>query len=223
MIPWKMIVSKYLKQLINGVIAGLLIGVSCVCYLVLSGMNLQVVGSLVFTIGFLFIALYGYEYFSAKIGLAVENKWGYLFDCFLALLGNFIGTWIIALITKMTSLPALELGLASVMAVRSGEGLVFDLFGKSILSGLIIYFVFNTYKKAEQPIARFSSLFLGAIVISLVGLNEVVSDMFYYNLGCLNGYGYGEFLPKLLYVIIGSSLGAMIVPLTRRLKALLGK
>ena len=62
MIPWKMIVSKYLKQLINGVIAGLLIGVACVCYLVLSGMNLQVVGSLVFTIGFLFIALYGYEY-----------------------------------------------------------------------------------------------------------------------------------------------------------------
>ena len=166
MIPWKMILNKYLKQLINGVIAGLLIGVSCVCYLVLSGMNLQVVGSLVFTIGFLFIALYGYEYFSAKIGLAVENKWGYLFDCFLALLGNFIGTWIIALITKMTSLPALELGLASVMAVWCGVWLVFDLFGKSILSGLIIYFVFNTYKKAEQPIARFSSLFLGAIVIS---------------------------------------------------------
>ena len=57
MIPWKMILNKYLKQLINGVIAGLLIGVSCVCYLVLSGMNLQVVGSLVFTIGFLYIAL----------------------------------------------------------------------------------------------------------------------------------------------------------------------
>ena len=86
---------------------------------------------------------------------------------------------------------------------------------------MVIYFVFNTYKKAEQPIARFSSLFLGAIVVSLVGLNEVVSDMFFANLGCLYGYNYGDLLTKLLYVLIGFSFGAMIVPLTRRIKALL--
>lgn len=225
MVMWKLLINKYLKQLINGVIAGLLIGLACVCSLYLQGINQVVLGGLIFGLGFLFVALYGFEYYTSKVGYLVENKAIYILDLVLALLGNFIGAWLIALVVKMTSLSEASnpfmIGLNQVLLSRSGEGLVFDLFGKSLLSGLVVYFAFNTYKKAEQPIARFVSLFIAGVVVSIVGLDELVSDMFYFNMGCLSGYHYGDLITKLGYVLIGNSLGALIIPCLRKLKGLL--
>ena len=146
-------------------------------------------------------------------------------DCLIAIIGNYIGAWVIALVVKMTSLSSsanpLVIGLQQIVEPRVQNGLVFDLFGKSLLSGIVIYLVFNTYKKAEQPIARFLSLFIGAFVLCVVGLDELVSDMFYFNLACLSNYSYVTLFSNLVYVLIGNSLGAMIIPLLRKLKGVL--
>ena len=225
MISWKLIINKYLKQLINAFICGCLIGIGGVCNLYCIGLGESILGGFLFGLSFLFIALYGYEYYSSKIGYVVENKAPYLLDCLIAIIGNYIGAWVIALVVKMTSLSSISnplmIGLQQIVEPRVQNGLVFDLFGKSLLSGIVIYLVFNTYKKAEQPIARFLSLFIGAFVLCFVGLDELVSDMFYFNLACLSNYSYGTLFSNLVYVLIGNSLGAMIIPLLRKLKGVL--
>lgn len=226
MINYKLIINKFLKQFINAIIAGMIISIACVMYLCCSAMNYKILGGFIFGLGFLFIGLYGYEYYSQKIGYVVENKVIYILDCLIAFIGNFAGTWLIVLIVKMTSLAdagtgLITIGLESVLSSRVGNGLVLDFIGKSLISGLIIYLTFNTYKKAEQPIARFLSLFIGAFVISLLGFDELVSDMFYFNMACFYDYNYGELFAKLMYVLVGNSLGAMIIPLLRKLKGVL--
>ncbi len=225
MINYKMIINKYLKQFINAIIAGIIISLACVCSLFCVGANQKVLGGFIFGLGFLFVALYGYEYFSQKVGYVVENKFIYLIDLLIAFLGNYLGAWLIALIIKMTNFSEatsyFSIALTNYLDVRTGDGLVFDFFGKSILAGLIVYLSFNTYKKAEQPIARFLSLFIGAMVISFIGFDELVSDMFYFNMSCFYGYNYGQLFAKLMYVMVGSSFGAMIIPLCRKLKGVL--
>ena len=226
MINYKMIINKFLKQFINALIAGMIISIACVMYLCCISMNYKILGGFIFGLGFLFIGLYGYEFFSQKIGYVVENKFIYIIDCLIAFIGNFVGTWLIALIVKMTSLADVgtgfvSLGLESVLSSRIGNGLVFDFMGKSLISGIVIYLAFNTYKKAEQPIARFLSLFIGAFVISLLGFDELVSVMFYFNMACFYDYNYGELFAKLMYILIGNSFGAMIIPLLRKVKGVL--
>lgn len=222
MIDWKLIVNKYVKGLINSIVAGVLISLGAICYLVCLGQGQQVFGSLIFSLGFLFIALYGYDYFTGKSGYVAENKVPYILDLVVMVLGNYIGAWLVSLVVLMTDMTeatsSLMLGLNMVMATKIGEGMVFSLFGKSLLSGIIIYFVFNTYKKAEQPIARFLSLFIGGAVICIVGLDELVTNMFYSNLYCLVEGNYGDLALKLLYVLIGNTLGTIMIPLVRKLR-----
>ena len=222
---WSLLINKYLKQLINAVIAGLLMGLAGTAYLYCLGIGNQVLGSFLFGFGFLFIALYGYELYTNKAGYMVENKWIYILDCLIAILGNIIGTWLIALVLKMTSFldagSAISCGLGLFLTPKIGDALVFDYFGRSLLGGLIMYITYNTYKKAEQPIARFMSLFLGAFFITFLGLDEFVSDMFMFNTGILVGYEGGFLITHLVYVFIGNTLGALIIPALRKLKGVL--
>ena len=58
MISWKLIINKYLKQLINAFICGLLIGIGGVTNLYCIGKGAPILGSFLFGLSFLFIALY---------------------------------------------------------------------------------------------------------------------------------------------------------------------
>lgn len=221
----KQIVNKYVKQAINALIAGMLIGIGELFYLYCLGAGQAILGGILFGLSLLMVLLYGFEYYTAKAGYAVENKALYLIDCLIAFVGNYAGAWLVALAVKMTSLTDLTnplmAGLDQLVSSRIGNGLVFDVFGKSLLSGFILYFVVNTYKKAEQPIARFASVFIGALAVFSLGLDELVSSMFAYDLACLSGYAYGDLMSKLVYVWIGNTLGAMIVPAFRKWKGML--
>ena len=217
---WKMLLNNYFKQLINAIIAGVLIALSCVFYLV----GIKVINNgfvhVISCFGFLFIALYNYDFFSGKIGYSLENKVPYILDCIIALLGNFIGAWIVALIMKVTSFD-LNNGLEELKLIldnRIETGLSLDALIKSFIAGIVIYFTFNTYKKAEQPIARFSAILLGSVIIYGLGFNEVVSELFYCNIGVLYGYEYKLLMTNIIYVLIGNSLGALFVPVLRKLK-----
>ena len=224
---WSLLINKYLKQLINAVIAGLLIGIAGTAYLYCLGIGNQVLGSFLFGFGFLFIALYGYELYSNKSAYMIENKVPYLIDCLLAILGNIVGAWLVALLLKMTSLTSegslLMLALDAMMKVKLQDSLVFDYFGRSLLSGIIVYLSYNTYKKAEQPIARFLSIFLGAFLISFLSLDEFVTSMFFFDLGALEGYDMGHLTTNLVYIFIGNSLGALLIPALRKLKGVLSR
>lgn len=221
----KWIVNKYLKQAINALIAGMLLGIAELCYLYCLGAEQTILGGILFAFGLLMVLLYGFEFYTGKAGYIVESKAVYLLDCLIALVGNYVGAWLIALAVKMTSLTnainPLMIGLDQLVASRIGNGLVFDVFGRSLLSGFILYFVVNTYKKAEQPIARFASVFIGTLAIFFLGLDELISSMFAYDLACLSGYAYGDLLSKAVYIWLGNTLGAMIVPALRKLKGLL--
>lgn len=220
MIPWKMIISKYVKHLINGVIAGILISLASFFSIIATNEGSEIISVIISSFGFLFVALYGYDFYTGKIGNLLENKADYLLELLMALIGNFIGAWVVALLSKVTSYDVSLFVLAKAEEIAQGSWALEALI-KSLIAGIVIYFVFNTYKKAEQPIARFSSLLLGAIVIYFLGFNEIVSELFYCNLGALNGCSYGSLMSKIIFVFTGNTLGALFIPLLRKLKSVL--
>ena len=225
MINYKLIINKYIKIFINGIIAGVLISIGAMGLLYSLGSDNQILGGFLFGFGFLLVCLYGYESYTNKIGYLGENNWLFILECFLVLIGNYLGTWLLPLVLKMTSFSletnSLMIGLNKVIEYKMQDGLVFDYFGRSLIAGIIIYLAYNTYKKAEQPIARFSSIFLGAIFISTLGLNELVSDLFIINLAALSNYDYGHLFVGVIYVLVGNTLGSIIIPLFRKMKGYL--
>lgn len=224
MISWKLIINKYLKQLINGLIAGILLSIGTLAFLYCKAIDQIVLGGFLFGFGFFFIALYGYDLFTNKVGYSVENKVVYLLDLLFALIGNYLGTWLVALIFKMTNIfdsNLFAIFLNELFKEKSQTGMVFNYFGMALISGIILYLSYNTYKKAEQPIARFLSIFITAILISVLGLFELTSDLFVNEILCLNFGNYGHLFLTNFYVLVGNSIGAMIIPLFRKLKGVL--
>lgn len=224
----KSIVFKYLKQLINAFIAGLIISLACVVNIYCVGASSKILGAALFGIGFFFISLYGYELYSFKAGYCIENKVDYLLEMLISIIGNFIGVFVIIGILFLTpfmdSFPNFINGYNSIMTNLLIDDFSLYSFGKALLAGLLIYLGYNTYKKAEQPIARFASLFVMAFIVAYVGLDEIISDLFYFNLSLFNnieGVSFSSLLTRLVFVFLGNTLGAMIIPSLRKLKGLL--
>jgi formate/nitrite transporter FocA (FNT family) len=221
-IDWKPIVGKYLKILISSFIAGLLISISGLIYLGCAGyigVNGNLVGGLLSTTGLLLICLYGYNLFTFKFGYIVENKIIYVLELFFTLVGNYLGTLIMSLIMRGTDLMKdgtnFMNALNSYMVNRENENILSILI-LSLICGILIYFAYNTYKKAEQPIARFLTLIVIGTVIVIANLEHGMFDMFMYSL--YKPFD-GGLTVKVIYMIMANCLGTIIVPLLNKLRS----
>lgn len=221
-INWKLIIGKYLKVLLSSFIAGLLIGIGVTISFIIQSstiLNSAIIGSIFGVLGVLLICLYGYNLYTFKVGYVLENKVDYLIEVLLSLLGNFIGILLISLLLRATSLMNEGSDFLNTvnayMSTRVNEDF-FSLILLSFIGGIIAYFGFNTYKKAEQPIAKFLTLFLCIGAIYICGLKEGITDMFIYSLFKLFD---GSLSLKVFYIILGNTLGTLFIPLLNKLRS----
>lgn len=220
-INWKLIIGKYLKVLLSGLIAGLLIGITTTVALLIQGTlaNGMIFGAIVGSLGVLLICLYGYNLYTVKVAYIPENKIDYLLEVALSFLGNFIGVLLISLILRVTELmnegSDFRLILNTYMSTRINEDF-FSLLFLSIFGGILIYFGYNTYKKSEQPIAKFFVLTICLCAVYLTPLKAGITDMFIYS---LYGMFDGNLTLKVFYIILGNSLGALLIPLLNKLRS----
>ena len=91
--------KKYLDFLVKGIFAGILIGIGGVVYLSVEN---KVAGSFLFSIGLLTICMYQMNLYTGKVGYVLVNKLNYIYELLLSLLGNFIGTFIVGSLMRLT-------------------------------------------------------------------------------------------------------------------------
>lgn len=209
----KATLKRIISQLANGTIGGILIGVGgCVS---LSCDN-KYIGSLLFSLGLFAIVQFGFGLYTGKVGYIPLRKPAYLLECLFTLIGNALGTFLDAFLLRQTRIFSAinEKAAVSVDTKLSDEYL--SMFVLAVFCGMLMFLAVDNARisRAESGhIEKTVGVIFCVMVFILCGFNHCIADMFYL---FLTGriVDAGAYLPL---VILGNSLGGMLLPLLKML------
>ena len=181
----------------KSILAGLLISLAGIVYL---NCPEKIVGSLLFSLGLISVILLEANLFTGKIGY-VNSKRSIL-DSLLMLVFNLVAAAIVGLIYRC--------GSGAAASIAESKLLVFSetwwLTGlKAIGCGAAIYLAVEGYKKSKSLIP----VILGVMTFILAGWNHCIADCFYMAAGSSSALA----IPYLLVVIVGNSIGSLLIRL----------
>lgn len=199
-----------MKDFIKSVLAGIMIGIGGTIYLSIDN---KVVGASLFGIGLFMIVIYGFNLYTGKIGYLVDNfNFKYIKMLVITLIGNFIGTFFVGYILKFTRIYSLIHDKAKLLVNVKLDDSLISILILAFFCGILMYLAVNTYKE-NKDISKYLGVFLGVIVFILCGFEHCIANMYYFsvaNIWSLNTLLY------LLIMILGNSLGGMLVPLCNK-------
>ena len=199
-----------MKDFIKSVLAGIMIAIGGTIYLSIDN---KVVGASLFGIGLFTIVVYGFNLYTGKIGYLVDNfNFKYIKMLVITLIGNFIGTFLVGYILKFTRIYSLIHNKAkSLVDIKLDDSLVSILI-LAFFCGILMYLAVNTYKESKD-ISKYLGVFLGVIVFILCGFEHCIANMYYFSVA--NAWNVNALL-YLLVMILGNSLGGMLIPLCNK-------
>lgn len=206
-------IGKIISQFFLGVLAGMMIGIGgCVS---LSCDN-RYVGALLFSLGLFAIIQFGFGLFTGKVGYIPLRKPRYLSECLFTLLGNAFGTFLDAFLLGFTRIfhAIREKAAASVEAKLNDT--IPSMFVLAVFCGMLMFLAVDNARISRTEgghIEKTVGTMLCIMVFILCGFNHCIADMFYLFLTNRIADAY-VYLPA---VIIGNSVGGMVIPLIKML------
>lgn len=202
---------KYnIEILIKSILAGIMIGIGGTIYLSLDN---KIVGSILFAIGLFIIVVYSFNLYTGKIGYLINNfNKKYIRELIITLIGNFIGTLFVGFILKYTRIYTMISEKAKTLADIKLNDTSISILILSFFCGILMYLAVNTYKEVKD-IGKYLAVFLGVIVFILCGFEHCIANMYYFTVSStwsLNTLLY------LLVMILGNSLGGILIPLCNK-------
>ena len=196
--------SKYIDYLIKGIYAGILIGIGGTVYLSVQN---TVAGSFLFSIGLLTICMYQMNLYTGKIGYVLVNKFNYVFELLLSLLGNFIGTFFVGFLVRHTRVSGISLRALDIVNIKLSDNLLSILI-LSMFCGMLMYIAVNSYKVSKNEIGKYAPIFMCVMTFILCGFEHCVANMYYFFVA---GLFNTKVLLYLLIMILGNSIGSIII------------
>ena len=199
-------IKENISVLSKGIYAGIMIGIGGTIYLSVSN---QVVGAILFAIGLLTICVYKMNLYTGMIGYILENKLGYLKTLILTLLGNFIGTLITAYLVLNTRIASIGIRAKEISMIKINDSYL-SLFILSVFCGILMYIAVNNFKKGEDSIIKYLSIFICVVVFILCGFEHCIANMYYISLAQVWSF---KSAISMLFMVLGNSFGAIILSL----------
>ncbi len=198
--------KKYLDYLIKSIFAGIMIGIAGTVYLRVDN---NLFGSFLFSIGLLVICMYGMNLFTGKVGYVLINKFNYIYELLITIVGNFIGTFLVARLVLLTRFKNVNDKAIDLVNLKLNDNLL-SIFILSILCGILMYIAVNNYKKINNEIGKYSCIFMCVMVFILSGFEHSIANMYYISVANMIN------LKSLLYILImllGNSVGSILIAL----------
>lgn len=197
-------VRKYVDYVIKGIYAGIMIGIGAV--VLLSNSN-NVLGAFFFSIGLLMICMYGMNLYTGKVGYILINKFDYVYELILSLIGNFIGTFIVGRLVLLTRISGISERANAISMVKLNDSLL-SIFILSIFCGMLMYIAVNNYKKVNNDFGKYLSIFMCVMVFILCGFEHCIANMAYFTIGGVWSF---DALLCLIIMILGNSVGSIVI------------
>lgn len=186
----KQILSTFMKA----VYAGFMIGFGGIVYLSVEN---KIIGSLLFSFGLLTIVVQGYNLYTGKIGFVKQIK--ELPGILLIILGNYMGTLLVAIIANIASLGIDSRGLTELKLNKDP----IQVFFLSVFCGVMMYLAIDNYQKSKH----FLFVIAPIMIFILSGFEHSVASMFYFNLAQsfhLKTFGY------IGLMVLGNGVGSKV-------------
>ena len=196
--------KKNIRNLIKGIYAGIMIGIGGTIYL---SMSSKVLGAIFFSIGLMMICIFNMNLYTGKIGYIINNKKSYLLELLLSLLGNFIGTYLVAFLINNTRYAHLSETARKISMIKINDSIISALI-LAIFCGILMFLAVDNYKKNKSDFAKYLGIFMCVIVFILSGFEHCIANMFYFSLGSVWST---KSLWYILIMIIGNSIGAVLI------------
>ena len=196
--------KKNIKNFIKGIYAGIMIGIGGTIYL---SMSSKVLGAIFFSIGLMMICIFNMNLYTGKIGYIINNKKSYLLELLLSLLGNFIGTYLVAFLIRNTRYAYLSETAREISMIKINDSIISILI-LAIFCGILMFLAVDNYKKNKSDFAMYLVIFMCVIVFILSGFEHCIANMFYFSLGSV---WTTKSLWYILIMIIGNSIGAILI------------
>ena len=198
--------KENLKILLRATLAGIMISIGGTIYLM---MDRSPLGAFLFSIGLFMICVNGYNLYTGKIGYLIDNKFKYLIELLLTLIGNLIGTISCGYILSLTRIGTTLRERASVICnVKLDDGLL-SIFILSMFCGMLMYLAVDLFKKLND-FGKYIAVFICVTVFILCGFEHCVANMYYFSAANMWDW------KTILYVyvmIMGNSVGSILLAL----------
>lgn len=196
------VVKNILKGFTEGLAAGICISLGCAVFLALP--QQKVAGALLFCVALLCVCYKGYNLYTGKIGFIVEKHSGGDFTgLFAGLAGNVAAVVIFGLLLR-TALPASAEQAETVVAAKLSQTALQTLI-RGGFCGILMYLAVSIYREKKTP----AGIFFCIPAFILSGFEHSVADMCYF---AAAGNFSGEAALFIVYVVLGNTIGAMILP-----------
>jgi len=197
-------VKKYFNVLISAILAGIMIGIGGMVYLMLSAEGNKIAGAVLFSVGLFTIIIFKLHLFTGKVGylpLPGEKAGDKAISIIITLIGNFIGTFIMGsafasrLITTTEALKIVDEKL--LMPIT-------DAFLLAIPCGILMFVAVEGYKRAESDAARAIIVIFCVSVFILSGFEHSIADMFY--IAAVKAMNF-KAIAFILVIVLGNAVG----------------
>ncbi len=197
---------KAVRNTVNGILAGILISIGGSVFLACRGsLEGNAIGALFFTVALLCICLKGYALFTGKIGFIPEKHDRDAFSVLLwGLLGNALATVLIGLALHY-AMPDLGESADIICSLKLRQDW-WQTLVRGILCGILMYLAVSIYRDKQTVVA----IIFCVPAFILAGFEHSVADMFYFGAA---GMIHLRSAVYLLIVVVGNSIGGMLLPL----------
>jgi formate/nitrite transporter len=189
----------------RSVLAGMLIGLGCVAY-VLALPDNKVLGSFLFSLGLISVILQQLNLFTGKIGYL---RFGMADICRLIwmLIWNFAGICMLGALFCYTRLDMSQ--AASLMAVKLSDSLL-SLFILGIGCGVMMYLAVDNFKRHRHPLY----VVLPIMFFILCGFEHCIADMGYFAIAVCSGFDtwtVADIAVRITVIVAGNAVGSILV------------
>ena len=184
--------------------AGILIGIGGIAYLAIEN---KIVGSFIFSFGLLTICMYSFNLYTGKVGYVLVNKISYLLELLISLIGNFLGTFTVGNLMRLTRFENYITTATNIVNTKLSDNIL-SIFILAVMCGMIMYIAVNNYKKENDVIGKYMTIFMGVMAFILCGFEHCVANMFYFSISGIFSF---KVLLYLLVMILGNSIGSLII------------
>ncbi len=198
--------KKIVNNLLLSFVAGVLIAIGGTVFL---SCESKYLGALLFSVGLFFIVEGKYKLYTGAIGYLLDNKKEDNFQLFTILIGNFLGTLLVANILKVTRLAsALLIKSEELVSTKLNDSWYSILF-LSFMCGILIYLGVDNFKKSLNNFSKVLGIIFCVVVFIISGFEHCVANMFYF---CVASVWSFKAILYILIMIIGNSLGGLLIP-----------
>ena len=193
------IFKQYASIVVKGLLAGIFIGIGGMALLLSPS---KIVGSLLFSIGLFSILNFKLNLFTGKVCYVIEKN-NYI-EVILTLLGNIIGTFMVAECMILTHVEIQQTAIALCtmkLTLKWWQIIILGFF-----CNLLIYLAVHGFNNFNNPINQNLAVILGVAVFIICGFEHSIADMFYFFYA--QNYSW-QMLSFICLVVIGNLSGGI--------------